>query len=95
MTPDALGTKALNAALTAIQGTAVVHDNIAAFHLPIAVYTGRPPHWSHPRPVPKYWFSGIGTTVQATWFDARGHVVRRTTTQIVLIVRIPAQTGGH
>jgi hypothetical protein len=95
VTPPALSRKALNAALAAIQGTAAVHDNIAAFHLPIAVYTGRPPHWSHPGPTPKYWFSGIGTTVQYTWFDARGHVVRRTTAQIVLTVRIPAQAGGH
>ena len=95
VTVGGLSTKALKAALAAIHGTAAVHDNIAAFRLPIAVYNGRPPHWSNPGPVPKYVFSGIPATAQDTWYDTRGHVLRRTTTEIGLTVRIPAHAAKH
>lgn len=95
VTVGGLSTKALKAALAEIHGTAAVHDNIAAFQLPIAVYNGRPLRWSRPGPVPRYVFSGIPATAQDTWYDARGHVLRRTTTEIGLTVRIPAHAAKH
>jgi hypothetical protein len=93
-----LSNEALNAALASIHGTSAVHDNIAAFHLPIPIYTGRPQwaHWPGPGPAPRFWFPGIGATAQDTWFDARGHVVRRTTTEIDLTVRVQVpRTASH
>lgn len=95
-TPRDLSTKALNAAVAATHGAAAVHDNIAALNLAIPVYTGRPPHWSGPGPAPKYYFPGLLATAQATWFDARGHVVRRTTTEIGITMRVQlARATNH
>ena len=103
-----LSTKAMIAALATIHGSAAVHDNIAAFQLAIPVYAGRPPHWlgpgpsllgAHwpgPGPAPKFWFPAVGAAVQDTWFDASGHVVSRTTTEIGVTLRVQmAPAANH
>jgi len=80
-------TKALNAALAALQRTATVHDNIAAFQLAIPVLNDRSFHWRGPGPAPRSYLNAFGANVQNTWFDASGHVIKRTTTEIGVTLR--------
>jgi hypothetical protein len=103
-----LSTKALNAALATIHGTAAVHDNIAAFQFAIPAYAGRRPHWLRPGPgllgahwpgpgpAPKFWFPAMGATVQDTWYDSSGRLLRRTTTEIAVTMRVQmAPAANH
>jgi hypothetical protein len=91
-----LSTKALNVTLARMHGTGIVHDNIAAFQLAMPVYRGRPYHWTGPEPPPRVFNTFVGATVEDTWLDASGHVVRRTTTEIVVgvLVRV-ARAARH
>jgi hypothetical protein len=84
----------LNAALAAMHGTATVRDNIAAFQFPMPVVTSAR---SVPNPVGGlrgFSLLGMGTDAQDTWLDARGHVLKRTTTNIDLIVRVQTARAG-
>ena len=80
--PPGVSTKALNAALGAIQATATVHHNIGALQLAIPVLTSRVA--TGPGPA----MDGIGTKAQAAWFNSHGHLIKRTTTEVDLIVRV-------
>lgn len=81
-TPPGVSTKALNAALGAIQATATVHDNIGAFQLAMPVVTSRAA--AGPGPA----LDSIGAKAQAAWFNSQGHVIKQTTTEVDLIVRV-------
>lgn len=73
--------------VAAIHANGRVHDNIAALQIAIPIVTSRhlPPG---PRGNSPPSLFGIATTAQDTWFDASGHVMRRTTTALDLIVRV-------
>lgn len=81
-TPPGVSTKALKAALGAIQASATVHDNIAAFQLAMPVVTSRAA--TGPGPA----MDGIGTKAHAVWFNSHGQVIKRTTAEVDLIVRV-------
>lgn len=86
--PPGVSTKALNAALAAIQASATVHDNVGAFRLVIPVVTtsrslARPP--GAPRGFALF---GMGTKAQDAWFNSNGQIIKRTTTEVDVIVRV-------
>jgi RNA polymerase sigma factor (sigma-70 family) len=83
-----VSTTALNAALAATQGTARVHDNIGALRLPIPVVPSRRTVANPPNARRVFELFGIRTEAHTTWFDTRGHVIKRTTTKIDIIVRV-------
>ena len=87
-TPPGVSTQALNAALGAIQASATVHDNIGAFQLAMPVVTSRAA--TGPGPA----LDGIGTKAQATWINSRGQIIKRTTTEVDLILRVEPQRAG-
>lgn len=89
--PPGVSAKPLNAALAAIQASATVHDNVGAFQFAIPTLASRRRIMAT---VPGFALFGIGTRAVATWFDAGGHVIKRTTTQVDLIVRVPATRTG-
>jgi hypothetical protein len=70
---------ALAAATSALQATATVTDNIAAVQLSIPAVTS-------PKAVSGLY--GMAATAQATWLNSSGQTVRRTTTEVDLLVRI-------
>jgi hypothetical protein len=77
--PRGVSPTALAAVTSALHATATVNDNIAAIQIPIPVLT-----------IPKA-FSGLygmPSTAQVTWFNSGGQTVRRTTTEVDLLVRI-------
>jgi hypothetical protein len=75
----------LQQATAAIHATGRVHDNVAALQIPVPVVTSR--HFPPALAGTAEHLFGIGTEAQDTWFDASGHVIKRTTTQLDLIVR--------
>jgi hypothetical protein len=68
----------LAAATFALHATATVNDNIAAVQLSVPVLTS-PKAFSG--------LAGMSATAQATWFNSSGQTVRRTTTEVDLLVR--------
>ncbi|MGH2882253.1 MAG: hypothetical protein ACRDPA_06050, partial [Solirubrobacteraceae bacterium] len=93
-TPPSVGTKALNAALAAIQTSATVHDNIGAFQLPMPVVTSRRRLPHPPGAPPGFALFGIGTKAQDAWLNSHGQVIKRTTTEVDLIVRVKLKRTG-
>lgn len=59
--------------------SATVHDNIAAFQLPIPSGASRSMYSGE---------YGIPAVAQAVWYDATGNVVKRTTTNVDLLVNV-------
>jgi hypothetical protein len=90
-TPFGVSTKALSAALAAVHGSATVHDNIGAFQLVIPVVTSHRTPAGPPGAQRGFVLFGMPTTAQAAWVDARGHIVKRTTTSIDLFVRVQSK----
>ena len=86
--PPGISTKALNAALGAIQASATVDENIGALRFPMPVVTSRAA--TGPGPA----LDGIGTKAQATWINSHGQVIKQTTTKVDLIIRVePKRTS--
>ena len=81
-TPPGVSTKALNAALSAIQASTTVHDNIGALQLAMPVVTSRA--MTGPGPA----MDGISTEAQAAWINSHGQIIKQTTTKVDLIVRV-------
>ena len=81
-TPPGVSTKALNAALSAIQASTTVHDNIGALQLAMPVVTSR----AMTRPGPA--MDGISTEAQAAWINSHGQIIKQTTTKVDLVVRV-------
>jgi hypothetical protein len=77
--PSGVNPTLLAAAIFAMHATATVNDNIAAVQLAIPVLT-----------IPKAVSSlyGMPSTAQVTWFNSSGQTVKRTTTEVDLLVRI-------
>jgi hypothetical protein len=65
--------------------TAAVHDNVAAFRFPVPTATNR--HKSSA-------LYGVTVVVRAIWFDQRGNIIDRTTTQLYLSIRVYGTGGG-
>jgi hypothetical protein len=59
--------------------TATVHDNIAAFQLPIPTITKRPAISG---------MFGTSAVAQTTWFDANGQVLKQTTTNLPVLIKV-------
>jgi hypothetical protein len=78
-TPYRTTSKAIADATATLHGTAEVDDNIAAFNFAI------------PTIVSSQTFSGLyglDATAPATWYSASGAIIRHTTTEVDLLVRI-------
>jgi hypothetical protein len=77
--PSGATQTALAAATSALHATATVNDNIAAVQLSIPVVT-----------IPKAvsGLFGMAATARATWFNSSGQTIKRTTTDVELLVRI-------
>ncbi|MGH2883673.1 MAG: hypothetical protein ACRDPA_13410, partial [Solirubrobacteraceae bacterium] len=86
-TPPGVSKTALNAALGAIHASTTVHDNIGPLQLAMPVVTSRTA--TGPGPAR----DGIGTKAQAVWFNSQGHVIKRTTTEVDVIVRVEPKRG--
>ena len=72
--------------------TAPVHDNIAAFQLPIPTATSRHAFSS---------LFGTAAVAQATWYDTDGNVIKHTTTSLDVLIKVsgtkprPSAAGTH
>ena len=77
--PGGVDPLALAHAIGTVTGSASVHDNIAVLSFPIPTITS-------PRALSG--LSGISATAPATWYRADGTVIRHTTTELDLYVRV-------
>jgi hypothetical protein len=78
-TPYRVNPRAIAGATASVYATSIVHDNIAAFSLKIPTIVSPQAYSNTP---------AIAATAPTTWYAANGSVVRRTTTQIYVIVNI-------
>lgn len=92
-TPGGVDSSALKAATAAIQATASVHDNLAAFKLTTPLMSSKRSVSAHRGGRSGSALLVLPTTAQATWFDANGHVIRRTTTEVHLLVSVRGAEG--
>jgi hypothetical protein len=78
-TPHGVNPNELSNVIASVNATATVHDNIAAFDIRIPAISS---------PQASSGLYGISSTAPTTWYAAGGAIIRRTTTEVDLLVRI-------
>lgn len=85
--PFDVNPRAITTALSALEATGHVTNNLAAFHLPIPTVTTRH-RLAHFVTRSGAAFIAIQATAHATWLSPTGNIIRHTTTHLNVLIRI-------